>query len=98
MFAHTRQLAKDLAQQVAEDYPASLQTLTGRKSLDMLARASDKMQERVRELQRRERLGIVGRIVFSRTLQLELVRQGYEQALVRQWMMHVLSALSFANK
>lgn len=98
MFAKTRQAAKELAQQVTTDFPPSLQELSGRKAIDMFQRASAQLRQRAQALQKEERMGLVRRIVFARSLQKELVRLGYHGTLIRNLMSETLMALTLGNR
>ncbi len=98
MFAKTRQAAITLAQQVATDFPPSLQGLSGRKAVDMFQRASAQLRQRAQALQKEERMGLVRRIVFAHTLQKEFVRVGYQGALIRNLMSEMLMALTLGNR
>jgi len=98
MFAKTRKTAADLATQVATDFPPSLQNLTGRKALEMYQRTATKLRRDVLANQKSERLGLIRRIVFARTLQRELVSLGYHGAIVKQLISEVLTALTFGDR
>lgn len=95
MFRATRQLAISLAGDIAAGFPPSLQQLSGRKALEMFKRTTDQLQVKVKTVQQEQRMGLIRRVVFARTLQNELTRLGYEGALVRQIMSQVLTALTF---
>ncbi|MCX7175587.1 MAG: hypothetical protein NT159_17000 [Proteobacteria bacterium] len=97
MFAKTRQTATDLARQVATDFPPTLQGLSGRKALDMFQRTASQLRLRAQEIQNVEKMGLIRRIVFARTLQKELVSVGYEGALVKRLMSEALTAIAVGN-
>ncbi len=98
MFASTRESAKTLAKQISTKFPPALQQMAGKKTQDMFSRAVVELQVGVQQLQATEKMGLIRRVVFARSLQNELLRVGYEGILVRQLMAQVISSLTFVGK
>jgi len=98
MFNKTRQVATDLAIQVATDFPPSLQGLSGRKAVDMFQRTLIQLRLRAQAIQKEERMGLIRRIIFARALQKEFVSLGYKGPLVRHLMSEALTALAVGNR
>ena len=97
MFAKTRRTAIELARQVANDFPPTLQGLSGRKAVEMFQRTAGQLRQRAQAIQKAENMGLIRRIVFARTLQKEFVSIGYDGALVKRLMSEALTALTVGN-
>lgn len=97
MFEVTRQTAMSLASDVATKFPPSLQQLSGRKAVEMFKATAEHLELKARTLQQEQQMGLIRRVIFARTLQKELSRLGYEGALVKKFMTHALTALTFAR-
>lgn len=96
-FTRAKQAAEGLANCLIEVFPATLEPLTGRKTLDLRDKALQQLFERTIAMQRTEKLGLLERIVFARDFQNRLKAAGYSPAFIRETMSEVLSKISFAG-
>lgn len=97
LFLKAKQAAENLADSLIEAFPATLEPMTGRKTLDIRNKALQQLFERTVALQRAENLGLIARIVFARNFQQRLKTAGYSPAFIRQTTAEVLSKISFAG-
>ena len=98
MFKQARNGAMQLARQFASDYPASLQALSGRKSLDMYQKALINLKNQAQTLQRENRFGIFSRIVLAKSFQSTLAGLSYSSNIQRQATSELASAVTFVLK
>jgi hypothetical protein len=96
-FLRAKQAAASLATSLIEIFPATLEPMTGRKTLDLRDKALRQLFEQIAVMQRAEKLGLFERIVFARDFQNRLKAAGYSPLFVRQTMAEVLSKISFAG-
>jgi hypothetical protein len=96
MFDKPRTFARELANQFESDFPPTLQTLSGRKTIDMYSKALGRLKTRAGEVQRIERYGIVARIVLARSFQSAMQEKSYHADVLRQSTSELASALTFA--
>lgn len=96
-FLKAKQAAESLATPLIETFPATLESMTGRKTLDLRTKALQRLFEQIALMQRTDRLGLFERIVFARDFQNRLKAAGYTPVFIRQTMAEVLSKISFVG-
>lgn len=90
--------ARTLAQTFCEQFPASMEAMKGRKTLEIRDRAIIRLLDEAIALQRERRMGILRKILFIRAFQAALVDAGYSDDMVRPLVSELSSKITFANR
>lgn len=97
LFQKSRQAAQLLAETLIKAFPSTLEPMSSRKALDIRGKALQQLLEQTITIQRRDKLGILDRIIFARDFQKQLREAGYSPAFIRQTTAEVLAKISFAT-
>lgn len=90
--------ARKLCAEFAQGFPAAMEAMSNRKSIELRDRAIVGLLHEAMALQREKRMGMLRKIIFARRFQAELNKAGYSPAFVRQLMSELLAKVAFANR